>query len=445
MASTPQERFKEANLSDSIDYNYNRAKLAWYTIEPTLQDKNSTNNPLRANLTLLSDPRVRQVFTNELFPQKTTNITDVQLPTFDLSYYPKERGPYNFNYKDMDASGKFINPRDKWGGIMRALDQTDFETGIIEYVEFWAQDPFIKSNATKGTLVLNLGNVSEDILRDGRRFYENGMPTPTIPAGIDSSTWGRVPVNPIQVTNAFSNNPEDRKYQDVGLDGLGDDDERNKKAYVINKITNANVKQHFTNDPSADNYVWYRDAKYDASNVGILGRYKNFNNPQGNSALALAITEKSLDVIKVLVDTPSIDLERPNLAGETPVMMLAYNDMYDLLVYLVDKRDVEINKPGWTALHYAATNGHVRVASYLLDKHAYIDALSPNGTTPLMMAARGGHIHVVKLLLDRGADLSKRNGMKMTAIEFAEQNNQSEIATGLKSRWSKVYGKPYAN
>ena len=171
----------------------------------------------------------------------------------------------------------------------------------------------------------------------------------------------------------------------------------------------------------------------------------NLMDTQGNSALALAITEKSMDVIKLLVDTPSIDLERPNLAGETPVMMMAYNDMYDLLVYLVDKRDVDINKPGWTALHYAATNGHERIASYLLDKHAYIDALSPNGTTPLMMAARGGHIHVVKLLLDRGADLSKRNGLKMTAIEFAEQNNQSEIAAGLKSRWSKVYGKPYAN
>ena len=171
----------------------------------------------------------------------------------------------------------------------------------------------------------------------------------------------------------------------------------------------------------------------------------NLMDTQGNSALALAITEKSIDVIKLLVDTPSIDLERPNLAGETPVMMMAYNDMYDLLVYLVDKRDVDINKPGWTALHYAATNGHERIASYLLDKHAYIDALSPNGTTPLMMAARGGHIHVVKLLLDRGADLSKRNGLKMTAIEFAEQNNQSEIAAGLKSRWAKVYGKPYAN
>ncbi len=319
LASTPQgglreaEGFREGQLSDSIDYNFNRSRLAWYTIEPTLQDKNAGNNPLKSNLSLLSDPRVRQVFTNELFPQKTTNITDVQLPTFDLSYYPKDRGPYNYNYKDLDANGKFINPKDKWGGIMRSLDQTDFETGIIEYVEFWAQDPFIKSGATKGTLVLNLGNVSEDILRDGRRFYENGMPTPTIPSGIDSSTWGRVPINPIQVTNAFSNNPEDRKYQDVGLDGLGDDDERTKKAYIINKITNASAKQQFIKDPSADNYVWYRDAQYDASNAGILGRYKYFNNPQGNSALAG--TGDFSSAATLLPDNE--DLNRDNTLNET--------------------------------------------------------------------------------------------------------------------------------
>ena len=319
LASTPQgglresNGFKEGQLSDSIDYNFNRSRLAWYTIEPTLQDKNASNNPLRTNLSLLSDPRVRQVFTNELFPQKTTNITDVQLPTFDLSYYPKERGPYNYNYKDLDANGKFTNPNDKWGGIMRALDQTDFETSIIEYVEFWAQDPFIKSGATKGTLVLNLGNVSEDILRDGRRFYENGMPTPTIPSGIDSSTWGRVPINPIQVTNAFSNNPEDRKYQDVGLDGIGDDDERTKKAYIINKISNAAVKQQFIKDPSADNYVWYRDAQYDASNTGILGRYKYFNNSQGNSPLAG--TGDFSSAATLLPDNE--DLNRDNTLNET--------------------------------------------------------------------------------------------------------------------------------
>ena len=313
LASTPLDRFPEGALADSVDYNKNRARLAWYTIEPNLQDRNSSNNPLANNVAALSDPRIRQVFTNELFPQRTTNITDVQLPTFDLSYYPKDRGPYNYNYKDLDGNGNAKNPSDKWGGIMRALDQTDFETNIIEYVEFWVQDPFIRSAATKGKLILNLGNVSEDILKDGRRFYENGMPTPTIPASIDSSTWGRVPVTPIQVTNAFSNNPEDRKFQDIGFDGLGDEDERIKRAYLINQIGNSNVAQQFIKDPSADNYVWYRDASYDASNANILSRYKYFNNPQGNSALAG--NSQFSSAATLLPDNE--DLNRDNTLNET--------------------------------------------------------------------------------------------------------------------------------
>ena len=255
-----------------------------------------------------------------MFPQRTTNITDVQLPTFDLSYYPKERGPYNYNHKDLitDPSDPtkvvFNKPSEKWGGIMRALDQTDFETGIIEYVEFWVQNPFNDSTtARKGKLILNLGNVSEDILKDGRRFYENGMPTPTSPASIDSSTWGRVPVNPIQVTNAFSNNPEDRKFQDVGFDGLGDADELIKKSYLINQIGNSNVAQQFKKDPSADNYVWYRDASYDLSNANILNRYKYFNNPQGNSALAG--NSQFSSAATLLPDNE--DLNRDNTLNET--------------------------------------------------------------------------------------------------------------------------------
>jgi ankyrin repeat protein len=110
---------------------------------------------------------------------------------------------------------------------------------------------------------------------------------------------------------------------------------------------------------------------------------------------------------------------------------------------LVEKRQVEINKPGWSALHYAATNGHFKIVAYLLDNNAYVDPESPNRTTALMMAARGGHIQVVKLLLERDADLSKINNVNMTAIDFAEQHNQTEIAEGLKSRWLKLYKKPY--
>jgi len=296
LASTPQGNglFPEATATDSLIYGMNRAKLAWYNIEPTLQDKSSSNNPLKGDLRELSDPRVRQVFTNELFPQRTTNITDVITSTFDLAYYPTDRGPYNFtdDVADIDNNGKLKNPEKRWGGIMRSLDQTDFETGNIEYIEFWVQDPFIKDpTSTGGKLFIDLGNISEDILKDGRRFYENGLPTPSIPAITDKSVWGRTPINPIQVTQAFSNDPNDRAYQDVGFDGLADDSEKIQRSAYLNDIANnfgatSSFYQQASVDPSNDDYKWYRDASYDASGTGILGRYKNYNNPQGNSPVS---------------------------------------------------------------------------------------------------------------------------------------------------------------
>jgi len=173
------------------------------------------------------------------------------------------------------------------------------------------------------------------------------------------------------------------------------------------------------------------------------GMSPNVSDSRGNSVLTLAITEKSIDVAKLLINSPSIDLERPSLAGETPLMMASYHGLFEIVKYLVDQRSVEINHPGWCALHYAATNGHEPIVKFLLDKGAYVDPESPNGTTALMMAARGGHINIVKLLLDRGADLSIHNQLNMTAIDFATDNNQAEIASGLKSRWLKLYKEPY--
>jgi cell surface protein SprA len=297
MASTPQGNglFPEATLTDSLPYNFNRAKLAWYNIEPILQDRNSVNNPMRRNVTELSDPRVRAVFNQELYPQRTNNLGENQLVTFDLAYYPTDIGPYNFvsDPSQVDANGKLKNPRQRWGGIMRSIDQTDFETSNVEFVEFWVQDPFIKKpNSTGGKLYLNLGSVSEDILKDGRRFYENGLNSPNQPSAVDnSSTWGRTPVNPIQVTQAFSNDPADRPYQDVGFDGLDDAGEVIKRADYLNKIRanfgpGSALYARAQQDPSNDNYKWYRDNSYDATNTGILGRYKSFNNPQGNSPIA---------------------------------------------------------------------------------------------------------------------------------------------------------------
>lgn len=283
--------FAEANLNNDIDYGKNRAKIAWYQIEPTLQQYKGANNPLANNAAELSDPRVRQVYQKEIFPQKTTGFGESLLQTFDLSYYPTDRGPYNYDAApgSVTANGKLANPNKRWGGLMRSIDQPDFETGNIEFVEFWMQDPFfLNPTSSGGKLYFNLGNISEDIVKDGRRFYENGLPTPNAPSPVDATNWGRVPRNPIQVTNAFSNDPNDRVYQDVGYDGMNDDSERVKRQPYLAAIqpqVTASTFAQLQADPSSDDYVHYRNSNF-SSTDGILKRYKNFNSPQGNSPIS---------------------------------------------------------------------------------------------------------------------------------------------------------------
>lgn len=351
LASTPTGRFPEGLLNDSINYNFRRAKLAWYNIEPNLQDKNAANNPLRRNLDELSDPRVRQVYTNELFPNTTTNITNVQAFTFDLAYYPKDRGPYNYvSHPDsVNGLGKLLNPRRSWGGIMRSIDQTDFETANTEFIECWVQDPFIKTSATSGKLMINLGNISEDILKDGKRFYENGLPTPTSAAAIDNSTWGIQPLNPIQITQAFSNEPGDRPYQDVGFDGMDDATEKDRKGYYVTRVlqqfgANSDIYRIAQNDPSNDNYKWYRHPDYDAINAGILQRYKNYNNPQGNSPVSTGTSEFA-EAATLYPDNE--DLNRDNTLNETEEYYEYQIDLSKGMTaattkYITDERDVPV-------------------------------------------------------------------------------------------------------
>jgi cell surface protein SprA len=298
LASVPQNAvdengnilFPEATLNNSLQSGFNRAKIAWYNIEPVLQEKNNPNNPLQRNLTELSKPESRLVSQEEIFPERTTNLGEGILTTFDLAYYPREKGPYNFR-TDLDpANGGLLQPKKAFGGIMRNIDQTDFETSNIEYIEFWLQNPFInRPGSSGGKLYFNLGNISEDILKDGKRQYENGLPTPHNQPPVDESTvWGRVPTNPLQVTNAFSNEVDDRPYQDVGYDGLTDTAERRKFSPYLNAIKSSYpppLYQKIENDPSSDNFKNYRDASF-TSNDGILARYKDYNNPQGNSPIA---------------------------------------------------------------------------------------------------------------------------------------------------------------
>ncbi len=300
LASVPQNAvdqngiilFPEAALNNDLASGYNRAKIAWYNIEPVLQERTNTNNPLRNNLVELSKPESRLVLQQEIFPEKTTNLGQGVLTTFDLAYYPREKGPYNFRTDVNPSTGELLNPKGAFGGIMRNIDQTDFETSNIEYIEFWLQDPFIrKPGSSGGQLYFNLGNISEDILKDGKRQYENGLPTPKNQPRVDTSTvWGQVPSNPLQVTNAFSNDPDDRPYQDVGYDGLTDTAEQRKFANYLSTLAsaygiNSPIYQNALKDPSNDDFRNYRDNSFNG-NDGILARYKNFNNPQGNSPVA---------------------------------------------------------------------------------------------------------------------------------------------------------------
>ncbi|HEY0059933.1 MAG TPA: cell surface protein SprA, partial [Flavisolibacter sp.] len=299
LASTPRGApdrngvplFPESEASNDLGYGFNRGKFAWYNIEPVLQERRNPNNPLRNDLEELSKPATRQVQQSEIFPQRTNDIGQGLLTTFDLAFYPREKGPYNFRTTGIDAAGRLVQPRRAWGGIMRQIDQTDFETSNIEFIEFWMQDPFIgKPNSTGGELYFNLGNISEDVLRDGKRLYENGLPTPSNPSILtDTTVWGQVPRNPIQVTNAFSNEPDDRVFQDVGFDGLTDTaEQRRYQAYLASLATVVTpaVLQAAQADPSADNFRGYRDNFYEQKGAGILERYKNINNPHGNSPVA---------------------------------------------------------------------------------------------------------------------------------------------------------------
>lgn len=328
LASVPQNSpdkdsailFPEADLNDNLASGFNRAKLAWYNIEPVLQERKNSNNPLRNDLAELSKPETRQVLSTEIFPQRTNDLGQNLLTTFDLAYYPKERGPYNFRTTSIGSDGSLLTPRKSWGGIMRNIDQTDFETSNIEFIEFWVQNPFINNrNPQGGELYFDLGNISEDVLKDGKRLYENGLPTPTQPnLPVDESSWGKVPRNPIQVTNAFSNDPADRPYQDVGFDGLTDTAEQRKFQPYLNQLgaivgTNSPAYQKAAADPSADNFKGYRDASYDKQGAGILERYKDINNPHGNSPVATN-TDQFTNAFTLYPDQE--DLNRDNTLNE---------------------------------------------------------------------------------------------------------------------------------
>ena len=293
ISSTPSN-FGEHADKTGVTSSQNRALLAWYTIDPLFTYRSSSLTPghIKSDLEQLSNHYVRAVYVNELYPnrdQSTYSGATNTLPILDLAYYPTERGPYNLS-TDVSLKGELNSPLTRWGGMMRKLDTNDFETANVEYIEFWMLDPFIYSSLQPdagnygGDLYINLGEISEDILRDGKKFYESGMPVDGT-SSFTQTQWGKIPVQATQ-TYAFATTSGARAKQDVGLNGLTDEEERTYPAYAdfLTRINvNDSVRQAWTADPANDNYHYFRGSDLDDRKASILERYKRINMPQGNS------------------------------------------------------------------------------------------------------------------------------------------------------------------
>jgi len=285
ISGTPQ-MFPESQQFDNLNYGFNRARLAFYNIDPVFY----TGGTIPVSRAELSKPYVREVLETEVFPfRQSVTGQPLTLPTFDLAFYPSVRGPYNYTTTGVNNDGTLANPRGRWGGIFRGISTNDFESLNVQYIEFWVMDPFIgKSNSQGGDLYFNLGNLSEDILLDGRKSLENGIPVNGDASQVDTTVWGKVTkLQP--VVNSFDNNPNNRVIQDVGLDGLNDAEEKSKFAGVVQQVSaevNPQAASAFANDPSSDDYQYYQGPQLDQAKAGILDRYSKYNGTESNSKTA---------------------------------------------------------------------------------------------------------------------------------------------------------------
>lgn len=316
LSSVPS-MFEESKLTNDVRYGYNRALLAWYYIDPLFTRRSSSLTPshIKNDLAQLSDPDVREVYKSELFPNKSVNMQESNtLSVLNLAFYPNERGPYNLD-TSLDSNGHLLNPRQRWGGMMRKLETSDFEAANIEYIEFWMLDPFIKARDAgttfNGDLYFNLGEISEDVLKDGKKFYESGLPTNDDPSQYTETIWGRVPTQNT-VTYAFNTSSGSRAKQDVGFNGLSSEQEKSYPAYAefLNSIQSkvrSEVYDSILISPSADKFHYYRGSDYDSERRSILDRYKYINNPNGNSVDAENSPERYSTAYKTTPDVEDIN------------------------------------------------------------------------------------------------------------------------------------------
>ena len=364
LASVPQKQvlpdLQFDDESSSLSFGEKRSKLAWYTIDRLFYG--NSLKPDNIDDTELSRAEVRQVSFEELFPEiELDNIQSNIVNTFDLAYYPEERGSYNFDITNFDTNtGKFTNPEARWAGIMRSLNTTDFQQANVEYIQFWMMDPYQNYSINEneggsqiansadfgGDLYFNLGNVSEDILKDDRRMYENGLPADGVKnygINVDKTPSFDVPINQ-SLIYAFTEEDAERTNQDIGLDGLTDTEETERLIEL--GFTASDLDKLDANDPASDNYNFFRGGDLDATDASILSRYRNFNNTQGNSPTINNSTESFPTSATSFPDIEDINKDQTMSAVESYYQYKVSLKPSDLIVgqnNIIDRKEVPVN------------------------------------------------------------------------------------------------------
>ena len=264
LSSRPKElpNTIRGNDNNGLENGYGRGFLNWYTVDPIFY---SSQRPGGITDDDVSNLYTRRVFIEEIFPE--VDVVQGQtsvINTLDLAYYPEERGPYNFD--PFEAQGT-VMPNQRWAGISRQITSTDFEQANVEYIEFWVQDPFLDNPSGQGgKLFINLGNISEDVLKDGKKQYENGLPENGDISILEPTDYNSVVPQNQSLIYTFATTGQERANQDVGLDGY--DDAEEISVYGT----------QFGEDPANDNYTYYLN-----TDGNIFERYKQYNGLQGNT------------------------------------------------------------------------------------------------------------------------------------------------------------------
>lgn len=447
-------RFNEESLYNNVDYGKNRAHLSWYRVDPIFTRRSSTLTPshIKSDVEQLSNHYVREVYRTELFPNKELTVGQSStLDVLNLNYTPNIRGPYNLDTA-VNRQGELINPSKRWGGMMRSIETTDFERANIEYIEFWMLDPFIYSRGREtelgGDLYFDLGDISEDILKDGHKFYESGMPLDGSKDMFSESIWGRYPTQ-TSVTYAFNNSSGSRQRQDIGLDGLTSEEEALFPTYAtylqsIKAKVDPAVYDSIAKDPAGDDYHYFRGQDFDQNKVSILNRYFRINNPEGNSVDSESSPERYSTAYKTTPDVEDVNKD---------YTLNEYNNYYEYRIhihpdslqvgmgYIVDKRHAKAalrngNKEevDWYLFRIPLNDETRKTFGNISDFSSirFMRMFLTNFKKPIIL--RFGTLELVsgewrnyKYSLNGGANSSPQGTLDVAAVNIEENNDKTPV------------------